>query len=307
MKVLVTGATGFVGQELVPRLSERFPSSEMLLMSRNTDRAELLFPIESYPNLQISSSEDWSRIVDFRPEVVIHLASFNSSKDDAESIHKLFESNVVFGVDLLEKLGQIKSVKFFINTGSFSQLDWPLNGDKAKAKNAYFYSATKGAFEIFLSFFSSRDGFKYIDAIPFSIYGGKKTVKRVIDYIIEAVTSPEPVSMTSGEQILDFIHVVDVVEFYCDALEAYRDGVSFANGETYYLGTGNGHSIRELSQMIEKITGKSCNIAWGDIPYRDRDIMYAVAPLEENPTDIKWSPKTELFGGLTSYLREYNG
>ena len=47
----------------------------------------------------------------------------------------------------------------------------------------------------------------------------------------------------------------------------------------YHLGTGKGLSIRGLAKMMEKKYKKKCNIAWGALPYRVNDVMYAVAPI----------------------------
>ena len=56
-------------------------------------------------------------------------------------------------------------------------------------------------------------------AIPYSVYGGKMTVKRLMDYIKESMDSENPVDMTPGEQILDFIHVNDVASFFTHVLK----------------------------------------------------------------------------------------
>ncbi len=85
-------------------------------------------------------------------------------------------------------------------------------------------------------------------------------------------------AMTLGEQILDFVHVDDVaacLAYFVDNIElVVAKGV-----QEYHLGTGQGHSIRELASIIEKKYGKKANISWGARPYRPRDVMHAVAPI----------------------------
>lgn len=132
-------------------------------------------------------------------------------------------------------------------------------------------------------------GFKYITAVPYSVYGGKMTVKRLMDYIKESMDSPDPVDMTAGEQILDFIHVDDIAGFFAYVLSHTQLFYNLNNnGEEFHLGTGKGTSIRELAAMIEIKYKKKCNINWGGRPYRDRDIMHSVAPIAKNLELIGW-------------------
>lgn len=302
MRILITGASGFVGQQLIPMLTSRF-AIKYLLLSRNPLQLESKFSSLniSKDNLEFCDSENWDKITAFAPEVVIHLASYNSANEDEETINKLIESNLLFGIKLLEHICQnTRSLKLFINTGSFSQyVEAP---DGKEIENAYFYSATKSAFEIFLNFFSKRYNFDYITAVPFSIYGSDKTVKRVIDYLLESLGSPFPIGMTKGEQILDFVHVKDVAEFYCNVIDGYLRNLKPKNGEKYFLGTGKGTNIRELAKILEDLTGKKCNIHWGEREYRKRDIMYAVAKLGDNPHTIAWKPRITLREGVKEYL-----
>ena len=216
MRILITGATGYIGHATVPVIS-KIEGSKILCLSRDLRNLHDKFDTLDLSNVYYSQSDDWDRIARFGPEIVVHLASYNPSRDDEQSIEQLIDSNITFGATLIEKLSKTGNLKFFINTGSFSQYD---DGTTRK-EDAYFYSATKSAFDAFLDYFSTTYGFKYITAVPFSVYGGETTVKRVIDYIYESLDAEQPIAMTAGEQILDFIHVDDIANFYLSAIEAF--------------------------------------------------------------------------------------
>lgn len=83
MRILITGATGFVGMNLMPMLEDRCPQSEILLLCRDVAKAKSLYP---YANVCVRKSDDWSAVTAFRPEVVLHLASLSTSRNDAEII-----------------------------------------------------------------------------------------------------------------------------------------------------------------------------------------------------------------------------
>lgn len=288
MEILITGATGFVGRHLIPVLLQN-RNNHLILVVRNIEKAQSLFG--NNPIDYISAS-DLNDLRQYSPTHVIHLAAYLTSKDDEESMEKLMDANILFGTKLLNILKDISTIKLFINFGTFAEYRLgPMEID-----NAYLYSATKTAFEAILSFYASLSNYKYIDIIPYSIYGGNDSQKKVMDYIKDSLDSPRPIKMSGGEQILDFIHINDVVSFI-EFILLHTEKFIEDSTMKYHLGTGKGTSIRELSQIIEKIYNKKSNIQWGGIPYRKRDIMYAVAPIAKL-LKMGWKPRITLEKGL---------
>ncbi len=294
MKLLITGATGFIGQNFLPEIIRQFPEIRILTVNRDVAKAIDMFPFEQCQHISLAAET----IKNFNPEIVFHLATMTSSENNLEIIKPMIETNITFGAELLSILASCSGFKLFVNVGSFSEY----SSGTEKIKDAYLYSATKSAFRIFVDYYSQLKGFKYITAIPYSVYGGKTTVKRLMDYLIEAIDAEKPVSMTTGEQILDFIHVDDISSFFIQILKKLLLFYALRNGEEFYLGTGKGTSICELATIVEKVSGKKCNILWGGRPYRERDIMYAVAPTFKNPEQINWKAKISIEEGLSKYI-----
>jgi CDP-paratose synthetase len=144
-------------------------------------------------------------------------------------------------------------------------------------------------------------GFKYITAVPYNVYGGKPTVKRIMDYMMDAMEATVPVDMTPGQQVLDFIHVDDVAAFFLSVIHRFEEYLALDQGCEFHLGTGRGYTLREVAKELERITGKPFNIHWGGREYRERDTMYAVAPVSANREDL-WKSKIPLSEGLSKYL-----
>lgn len=291
MRILITGATGFVGQNLMPMLTNKCPEVEILLLCRNQEKARTLYP---YPKVIVKEAEDWESVKAFNPDVVLHLASLSTSRNDSEIIQPLLDSNILYGVRLLDALTECDNLKLFVNTGSFAEYRWGAES----INDAYLYTATKSAFRVFVDYYSQLTGYKYINVIPYTIYGGKPTIKRLMDYILESMDSKEPVDMTAGEQILDFTHVDDLCDFYVHVASHIDDLQQVPNGECFHIGTGKGTTIRELASVMEEVYGKKCNIHWGGRPYRDRDTMHAVAPVAKNIELLHWRAKILLRDGI---------
>ncbi|AEF83117.1 NAD-dependent epimerase/dehydratase family protein [Leadbettera azotonutricia] len=282
MRILITGATGFVGSTLLPKLSKHNIKVAVRNVSDDIGR-----------NIQILADDNFDRfkreIELFAPEIVVHLASSMIKNDDVYSIKNIIDSNILFTSILLESLKNT-SLRYFINTGTFAE--YYLNdGD---LNPAYYYSASKCATRYIIKYFKNLIGFKTINIIPYTIYGGVSKTKKVIDYIIDSLDSIVPIEMTKGEQILDFIHIYDVVNFYVYCIENLN---KLTDSTDYHLGTGIGTSIRELAVLIEHINGKKANILWGAKQYRDLDIMKSIAPMD-SLKKLDWSPSLNLEQGL---------
>lgn len=295
MKILVTGATGFIGKPLVKALSQH-KNSQVYALYRNRIKATEMFLPNEYGNVTLLKSDDWESIKRCSPDFVIHLAALNSSQDEFDIIDSLIDSNITYGVKLLNVLSQTSSLKLFLNIGSFAEYR---KGPDTR-NYAYLYAASKAAFEPFLEYYSDKNNFKYITAVLYSVYGGDMTVKRIIDYIIESQNSKKPIGMSPGYQTLDFVHVNDIVSFLVLCIDNYS---KLINGSTFHVGTGKSITIRELTSIIERITGKKCNIEWGARQYRERDIMHACAPVAETTAKTGWSPNINIENGIMQYLQ----
>jgi len=289
-KILITGATGFVGKTLIPYLYNN-GIEDIALLVRNEDKAYRLF---GDINLTIISlqKESWKdKVKKFNAEVVIHLAAFFSTKYDYATAVELVNSNLLFTTELLVAL-QDTDCKYFVNTGTFTEF---LYGD-GKYFPANLYSATKTAERSIIQYFTNLSGIKWINIILYSPYGRKNDYKKVIDYMADAMNAKAQVAFSKGEQILDFIHVDDIADFYLNLLKK----IDLLNEpfEEFHLGTGEGHSIREVAQIMEDVFGKKINANWGGLPYRKFDIMHAIAPVKKNMDVLGWMAKIDIRRGM---------
>lgn len=292
-RILVTGGTGFIGQNLVEKLLAS--QNKIGLVVRNKPAAFSLFS-SNVDYIESENNDNFTQeIVNFSPDIVIHLAAYSTSRDDLEAIEDLITSNILFVSKLLDAL-RTTELELFINAASFSEY----HANDEQLSPSYFYSATKTASRFIIEYFSKINKFKFVNTILYSVYGEKAATKKVMDYIIDSLDSPSSIKMTAGEQVLDFVHVNDVTDAYLALIEiAQTLGNEY---QEYRIGTGQGTTIRQLASLIENITDKKANISWGAVDYRARDTMYAVANLERAKCDLKWAPKINIELGIKQYL-----
>lgn len=299
MIIALTGITGFVGMNLMPLLLKTNPANEFLTLNVDVDEANEKYPTIQYPNFIHIHTTELGKLTDFNPDIVIHLATVTTARNDTDIIKPMIAANIEFGVLLLDALMRCSNFKLFVNTGSFAEYRFGTH----KFDSAYLYTATKTAFRAFVDYYANLGrGFRYITAVPYSVYGGKMTVKRLFDYLKESIGAAEPVAMTAGEQVLDFIHVDDVAGFFAYVVNHAETFLSLPeNGMEFHLGTGRGTSIREVAALMEGFCGKKCNVNWGARPYRERDTMYAVAPIARNFI-CGWKAEVSLKEGVRNFL-----
>ena len=121
--------------------------------------------------------------------------------------------------------------------------------------------------------------------------------------MIDSFSASEPVDFTMGEQILDFIHVDDMAGFFYTLIQKLPE-----LKDSYYqfhLGTGKGHSIREVASKMEEIWGQKMNANWGGRAYSQQDIMHAVAPIALNQQLLNWKSRIDLEDGVEILKNDY--
>jgi nucleoside-diphosphate-sugar epimerase len=296
MKIIITGSTGFVGRNLIPKLILK--NYQILEFTRNLDFSHELFNNQTQKYL---IDEDQNELVktieEFKPDIIIHLASFLSSLDDYNTLNKLLDSNIKFICRLLDATKKI-DLKLFVNTGSFAEYH---SGNK-NFDPAYLYSATKSASRLFLDYYSKLYNFKQTTVVPYTIYGGIDTQKKIIDIIYDSTLNSNPLDLSPGEQVLDFIHIDDVTDFYIVLIENHH---KISQKTNYQLGTGIGHSLKQVAQIVEIITNQKTNINWGGKNYRASDVMFAVADLSEINNTFQWNPKISLLDGVQRLCKSF--
>lgn len=290
MRILITGATGFVGKTLIPYLFSK-GVNDLVLLVRNLDKAKAMFCKESVEMITTQSSDWMEQVKNANPDVTLHLAAFFTGRHDHENVNKLVEANISFTTFLMEALSNTLC-QHFINIGTFSEFRY---GDGEYHPNN-LYSATKTAERPIIRYYQSISKWNWINVVVYSPYGRYNAYKKVIDYMIDSFSASEPVDFTMGEQILDFIHVDDMADFFYTLLQKLPE-----LKDSYYqfhLGTGKGHSIREVASKMEEVWGKKMNANWGGRAYSEQDIMHAVAPIEQNLQLLGWKAKISINQGL---------
>ena len=192
MKILITGATGFVGRTLIPYLFSH-SLTDICLLVRDRQKAESMFPGLCLEIIATTEGEWCKQVIGYSPDVVIHMATFFTARRDDMSIEKLIGSNILFTTHLLEAVSHT-SCSHFINIGTFTEF---LNGAGEYLPNN-LYSATKTAVRPIIRYYQTQSCWNWINVVVYSPYGRYNSSKKVIDYLVDAVKAENARGFFSG-------------------------------------------------------------------------------------------------------------
>ncbi|EAJ6128846.1 NAD(P)-dependent oxidoreductase, partial [Campylobacter jejuni] len=227
---------------------------------------------------------------------VVHLAALYFSKHSPSDVKKLFNSNILFGLELLDIFVQLK-IGFFINTVTFSQF---ANSIHYKPKT--LYDATKQAFMDLTNFYSSY--FDIVNLMIYDNYGNNDIRPKIFNFWKKISLNEEILDMSPGEQKIDITHIDDVIDGF-DILISMCIEKKIINNQIYTL-ENTRYTLKELANLFEQYTKRKINIKWGAREYSPNEIMEPISSKSSSKLMRlpNWKPKISLQEGLNNFLKE---
>lgn len=263
---LVTGATGFVGSHLVRRLVREGWAVHILSRagSRLPEAAEFA---QVTQHLHDGSTAGMvACVAAARPDLVFHLASLFLAQHETKDVEGLIQSNVLLGSQLLEAM-QVNRIPYFIDTGTAWQ-----HYHGADYNPVCLYAATKQAFDAILEYYVQAGGMRAITLKLSDTYGPHDPRPKLLKLLDRVAETQEPLAMSPGEQLIDLVHIDDVVEAYLLAAQRLFDGAVVGH-ERYGVSSGKPVALKQLVALYEQAAGVSLPIHWGERAYRKREVM----------------------------------
>ena len=291
---LVTGATGFVGTHLVERLVRNGWKVNILSRPQSSLPESPVFA-QIMNHIHDGSTQDLAEFINrTKPDVVFHLASLFLAQHETKDIESLIQSNILFGNQLLEAM-KVNRVTNLINTGTSWQ-----HYNNEDYNPVCLYAATKQAFEAILDFYIQAFDVKAITLKLFDTYGPADRRPKLFHLLEMAAKSGDPLNMSAGEQLIDLVHIDDVVEAYLLAAQRLLEG-KVSTHETYAVSSNDPLSLRNIVEIYSKTTGRRVNINWGARAYRFREVMTTWG---NGKTIENWYPKINLPDGLKGIRKQ---
>ena len=287
MRILLTGASGFLGSALARHFVAA--GNKVSLILRPSSRLLRLHDIKGAFDIErcATDCEISEFILRVNPDVVIHTACTYDRK--GENILEIVDTNVRFGLQLLKSIKLLEKSITFINTGT----DLPPEVSQ--------YALTKHQFSQWGKVVAAQSlgQLRFINVLLQHMYGPGDDQSKFTSHVIHACQSNVPnLKLTLGEQKRDFVYIDDVVNGY-DSLIKCKD--MFDPFIDVPIGSGTAPTVRQFIELVHSLTGSSTQLDFGVIPYRDNEAMHCQADLKIM-TQIGWKPIYDLESGLKKYI-----
>lgn len=299
-RVLVTGATGFIGSFVAERLLAagmevgivHRPGSDLWRLGENAGRVHRIQGDLEEP----SSVRDAVRA--FAPEVAMHLAWHgvgNQQRNDPQQI----ERNIRATIGLVEIAAEA-GARTWIGAGSqaeYGPQNHPLD-EEAPTKPTTLYGATKLAACHLAGRLAALRNMRFAWLRLFSIFGPRDHGCWLIPWLVRALARRERPALTLGEQRWDYLPVEDAASaFHAVAANPEAEGV-------FNVGSGQARPLRQWVEQIRDLIDPDLPLGFGEVPYRPDQVMFLEADTRRLRA-IGWCPKRSLDEALKETVEWY--
>jgi nucleoside-diphosphate-sugar epimerase len=288
-RVLVTGATGFVGSRLVQRLLDEGLTVHLIVRPQSG-----LQELKSAASRVTVLTHDGSTghlvklVAQAAPDCAFHLASLFVAEHRSEDVVSLLDANVRFGAQLLEAIA-LNGVRRLVSAGTSWQ-----HFNSSSYRPSSLYAATKQAFDAILDYYVDACGLRAITLKLFDTYGPGDPRPKLFALLRSAARLQTILDLTPGGQLIDLVYIDDVVEAFFLAGERLlldRSGPK----EEYAVSSGRPLPLRQVVAIYAEASGATLNVRWGARPYRAREVMI---PWSRGDVLPGWIPRVSIEEGI---------
>lgn len=282
-KVLVTGASGFIGGRICKRLQAE--EADVHAVSRAVrDSAGV-----RWWQADLTDADAAAQLVGrIRPDTIYHLAGYPSGSRSLDAVLPSLQHNLIATVNVLVAAARTECGMVLLS----GSLEEPEPGADEPVPTSP-YAAAKHAAGSFGRMFVALDRLPVVNLRPFTVYGpGQVDLTKLVPYVVTSLLRGERPKLSSGTRPLDWVYVEDVADAFLTA--ARRPDLA---GQTIDLGSGELVTVRSIVEQIVETMGTMIEPQFGAWPDRPLEIV-RVADVEQTRARLGWQLRTSLADGL---------
>lgn len=319
MKIIVTGAAGFIGfhtsQFLLGRGDQVVGIDNLndyydpTLKQARLDQLQGREGFQFY-KVDIADKDAIAKIfAEEKPDKVIHLAAQAGVRYSLENPHAYIESNIVGHLNILEGCRHSDSVQKLVYASSSSVYGsndkMPFSVEDRVDNPISLYAATKKSDELMSYCYAHLYGLKAIGLRFFTVYGPWGRPDMAAYLFADAIRQDKPIKVfNNGNMKRDFTFIDDIVSGVIASLDCdmYADDRSVYHS-IYNLGNNRTEKLNDYIGEIEKALGKQAEKNM--LPMQPGDVPETYADIEKSRHDLGYDPQTPISEGIPKFIAWY--
>lgn len=297
-KVIVTGAIGFIGREIVRMLNS--VGTEVYAVVRNDKRDISVISEMENVNIVYCEMEQIDKLKSLLPDrdidTCIHLAWEGSFGDARADYHKQL-LNIEYSLNLIDTLAEMK-VRRFVGAGTLAEKDvlnyHPNPGATPNAVS--IYGIAKSAAHFMTKAECTKVGMEHVWCYLSNTYGVGNTTGNFVNMACNKMLTGQRAAFTAGEQMYDFVYITDTVRAILAASEKGRSHTA------YYLGSTKARKLKEYIKIIHSAIDESIVLHLGEIPFNGNSLPAEAYDTSQLVQDTGYEPEIDFEEGITKTI-----
>lgn len=305
IRILVTGATGFVGSHLARRLVREGHEVHVLRRARSDfHRLPDVLPELQAHTVGLDDAAGLRRLLrTVRPERIFHLAAATVVAGVTGSAAELIDVNLLGTARLIDACEAIDygalvtTGDSFEYTASFAPLR-----EAGSCEPDTLHGITKLGATLYAERVARARHRPILTLRLFSTYGPDDNPRRLVPRVIAGALTGEPIRLSRPEISRDWVYVDDVVDLYLEAGER----AAGLGGGVYNAGSGVATSLGEITELLLQLTGSTAAPEWQVFPAPAHDATPWIADTGKTFGAFDWRPRTTLEAGLGATIGAFS-
>jgi UDP-glucuronate 4-epimerase len=318
MRILVTGAAGFIGFHSARRLLDA--GHEIVGIDNMNSYYDIRLKVRrlaqleardtfSFIKLDLADRDGMAHLFETSGfDAVLHLGAQAGVRYSIDNPFAYIDSNLTGTLTVLEGCRHHK-VRHLVYASSSSvyggNTKQPFSIEDRVDDPVSLYAATKRSNELMCHTYARLYGVPITGLRFFTVYGPWGRPDMAYFKFANAITEGRPIDVYNGGDMLrDFTYIDDIVDGITSLIEAPAPGASDPTPHRVYnLGNNRPEKLMDMITLLEQKLGKTA--VKNFLPMQPGDVYSTYADIEATARDIGFSPKTSLADGLTHFAAWY--
>jgi nucleoside-diphosphate-sugar epimerase len=291
MKILLTGASGFIGQHLFPRLKQLGEVYEL-----HADLREHSWVREEVKNVN--------------PDIIVHLAARTEVQKSFYEQTSFSEVNYVGTVNLIEACRNLNKLPYFVFASTMEVYGWQPISDTVKETGTYItkiafdenttpnpnapYAVAKYGCEKYLEYAERAYGLPWTSLRQTNCYGRKDNDFFVTEQIISQMLTGKECNLGYADPYRNFIYIDDLLDAWMAVITNQKE----CQGSLFTIGPNDPRKIKHCAEYIAEQLDWNGNINWNTKEQRHGEIWWLNSNYDLLQSKTGWQPKISYQEGI---------